>query len=252
MPRAPVDHITAPPFPRELPWVNVAMLRMDQQLGRPVLIEFWDFCRPNSIRTLPYMRAWHERYADAGLRLIGVHSSGFGVSDDAAEVERAVARLGIDYPVVVDLGHQIWQEYENQGWPARYLWGPELTLAYYHFGEGAYAETERLIQELLGLDPAPAPEPVAPVRAEDAPDARVLMPTADVEGPYSGPYAAGGVWGVFSGAGTATVNGEPHRIEHPGAHELIAHEHHTEGTLDLSLDDGLVCLATCFTPGVAP
>ena len=57
--RAPVDHIYAPPFPPKLPWINVAMLRMDQQLGRPVLIEFWDFCRANSIRTLPYVQAWH-------------------------------------------------------------------------------------------------------------------------------------------------------------------------------------------------
>ena len=72
--RAPVDHIAAPPFPPRLTWFNVAGLRMDQQLGRPVLIEFWDFCRPNSLRTLPYMRAWYERYADDGLRVIGVHA----------------------------------------------------------------------------------------------------------------------------------------------------------------------------------
>ena len=67
--RAPVDSIPAPPFPRHLPWVNVAPLRMDKQSGRPVLIEFWDFCRPNSMRTLPYVQAWHERYAADGLRV---------------------------------------------------------------------------------------------------------------------------------------------------------------------------------------
>jgi len=82
--RPPVDTITAPPFPRELEWINVPPLRMDQQLGRPVLIEFWDFCRPNSIRTLPYVRGWHERYAAAGLRVVGVHSPGFEPSADAA------------------------------------------------------------------------------------------------------------------------------------------------------------------------
>ena len=80
--RAPVDHIPAPPFPRGAEWVNVASLRMDQQHGRPVLVEFWDFCRPNSIRTLPYLKAWHERYAGEGLRVIGVHASGFGASAD--------------------------------------------------------------------------------------------------------------------------------------------------------------------------
>src|SRR6202022_5103716 len=106
--RAPVDHIAAPPFPPKLPWVNVAMLRMDQQLGRPVLIEFWDFCRVNSIRTLPYLKAWHERYGPAGLRVIGVHASGFEPSRDPDAVRAAVARLEIPYPVVVDLEYEIW------------------------------------------------------------------------------------------------------------------------------------------------
>ncbi len=97
---------------------------MDQQRGRPVLVEFWDFCRPNSIRTLPYLKAWHERYAGAGLRVIGVHSSGFEPSLDPSAVQSAVQRLGIEHPVVVDVDHVIWQEYENLGWPARYLFTP--------------------------------------------------------------------------------------------------------------------------------
>src|SRR3954464_3121283 len=67
--RAPVDTIAAPPFPADLPWINVAPLRMDKQIGRPVLVEFWDFCRPSSLRTLPYLKAWHERYAVDGLRV---------------------------------------------------------------------------------------------------------------------------------------------------------------------------------------
>src|SRR2546423_6249199 len=100
-PRA--NPIAAPVFPPKLPWINVAMLRMDQQLGRPVLIEFWDFCRPNSIRTLPYMTAWHERYEPDGLRVIGVHDSGFQPSEDPEAVRAAVARLGVPYPVVIDV-----------------------------------------------------------------------------------------------------------------------------------------------------
>src|SRR5437660_2875084 len=120
--RAPVDHIAAPPFPPRLTWVNSPPMRMDQLIGHAVLIEFWDFCRPNSIRTLPYMRAWHERYAGAGLRVVGVHSAGFEPSADAANVRAAVERLGIEYPVVIDADLAIWREYENLGWPARYLW----------------------------------------------------------------------------------------------------------------------------------
>ena len=75
--RAPVDHIAAPPFPPALPWINVAPLRMDQQLGRPVLIEFWDFCRPNSLRTLPVRQGLARALrGEPGLRVIGVHASG--------------------------------------------------------------------------------------------------------------------------------------------------------------------------------
>ena len=140
--RAPVDHIEAPVFPPRLPWINVASLRMDQQRGRPVLVEFWDFCRPNSLRTLPYLTAWDERYRDDGLRVIGVHAAGFAPSADTDAVRAAVARLAIAYPVVVDEEFQIWQDYGNLGWPARYLFNQEGRLFDYHYGEGGYDETE--------------------------------------------------------------------------------------------------------------
>lgn len=212
-----------------------------------MLIEFWDFCRPNSIRTLPYLRAWHARYGELGLRVIGVHSAGFEPSNDPEAVAAAVQRLGIEYPVVVDVDHQIWQEYENLGWPARYLWNADGFLFHYHYGEGAYAETELAIQELLGIER----DTVAPVRPEDQPDARLVPQSDDVSGPYSGPYEAGGVWGVFSGHGVATVNGRELPIAQPGAYELIVHERHTAGVLELSVSDELCVLAVCFTPGLA-
>src|ERR1700756_5401127 len=120
---------------------------MDQQAGRPVLLEFWDFCRPNSIRTLPYMRAWHARYAGNGLRVIGVHAAGFPPSGDEQAVRAAVARLEIEYPVVIDSEHAIWQQYGNLGWPARYLFTDDGVLFEYHYGEGAYGDTERAIRE---------------------------------------------------------------------------------------------------------
>ena len=137
-----MDSIPAPPFPARLPWVNVASLRMDKQLGHPVLVEFFDFCRVNSLRTLPYVRAWHERYGPAGLRVIGVHCPGFEPSRDEDAVRGAVARLGIEHPVLIDREFEVWQLYGNEGWPARYLFGPGGMLFHYHYGEGAYAETE--------------------------------------------------------------------------------------------------------------
>ena len=246
--RAPVDHIPAPMFPARLPWFNTAALRMDQQKGRPVLVEFWDFCRVNSIRTLPYLTAWHERYEPHGLRVIGIHAPGFPPSADADAVGEAVERLQIPYPIVVDTELEIWQEYGNLGWPARYLFNQDLRLFDYHYGEGGYADTEQAIQELLGLD-----EPlIDPVRPEDAPDAELAIQTDDVAGPYSGPYEAGGVWAVLDGHGTVTANGTRISVDHPGAYPLIAHEVHTAGELDLEVGEGVECFGVCFTPGLVP
>ena len=245
--RPPVDHIAAPPFPPRLPWINVATLRMDQQLGRPVLVEFWDFCRANSIRTIPYMRAWHERYGPAGLRVIGVHAAGFEPSAAPDAVREAVARLQVPYPVVVDVEHEIWTDYGNLGWPARYLFGPDGKLFDYHYGEGGYDETERAIQELLGIE-----EPLLePLRPEDVPGVELSLQSVDVEGPYSGPYEAGGVWAVLEGQGSVTANGRTIAVTHPGAYELISHPRSTAGELELEVGEGVRCHAVCFTPGLA-
>lgn len=245
--RPPVDFLAAPPFWPGQPWINSRELRMDQQLGHPVLVEFWDFCRANSIRTLPYLKAWHERYEADGLLVIGVHASGFAVSEDPDAVRAAVERLGIPYPVVVDRDGEIWRLYGNLGWPARYLFNQELKLAHYHYGEGGYDETERAIQELLGLE-RPL---VEPIRAEDAPGAELAVQSDDVEGPYEGPYEAGGVWAVLDGHGIARVGERATTVDGPGAYELISHERSTAGELVLELSDGVSCHAVCFTPGLA-
>src|SRR5664279_3627605 len=143
-----------------------------------MLVEFWDFCRPNSMRTLPYVKHWHERYADDGLRVIGVHCPGFDASRDEDAVRAAVQRLEIRHAVLIDSGLALWREYENEGWPARYLFDGHARLFEYHFGEGAYAETELAIQELLGVER----EPLAPLRPEDAPGALLQAQTEDQPG----------------------------------------------------------------------
>jgi hypothetical protein len=247
--RPGIDTITAPPFPRDMGWINVASLRMDQQRGRPVLLEFWDFCRVNSLRTLPYLMAWHERYAAAGLRVVSVHSPGFEPSRDEDAVREAVARLGIEHAVALDTALELWELYDNEGWPARYLFGAAGPLVHYHLGEGAYDETELAIQEELGIDAA---EPMAPVRPTDAPDALIVVPTPEQPGAYSGPYEAGEAWAVLSGRGTIRVNGEARDVDRPGAHLLVAHDRHTAGVLELEVGEGVTAHATCFTPGLAP
>ncbi len=236
--RAPVDHIAAPLFPPRIEWIN------GRPHGYPMLLEFWDFCRVQSIRTLPYVKAWDERYPD--LQVVGVHAAGFPPSQDPAAVSDAVARLDVPYPVAVDTEYEVWGLYGNRGWPARYLFNERGMLLDFHYGEGAYEETELAIQELLGIE-----QPVlAPFRPEEAPDAQLEPQTDDVEGPYSGPYTAGAVWAVFDGNGAVEVNGRTIAVDHPGAYELIAHDRSTTAELALEIGDGVICHAVCFTPGL--
>jgi hypothetical protein len=241
--RAPVDHIAAPTFPRGLAWVNAPPQQLEP--GRAMLVEFWDFCRPQSIRTLDYVKSWHARYPD--LKVIGVHASGFPPSQDADAVRAAVERLAIPYPVAIDAEYEVWNLYGNLGWPARYLFDQRGMLLHYHYGEGGYAETEEAIQELLGTE-----QPLlAPLRPEEAPDAVLEPQSDDTEGPYSGPYRAGAVWAVLEGTGTLSVNGHTMTVDHPGCYELIAHPRSTAGELTLELGPGVRCHAVCFTPGLS-
>jgi mannose-6-phosphate isomerase-like protein (cupin superfamily) len=244
--RAPAGKIAAPMFPDGTTWLNVAMLRMDQQIGRPVLIEFFDVCRVSSLRTLPYIKAWAAKYPE--LRVISVHSPGYEPSRDEDVVRAEVERLGVEHAVALDTRMAIWQQYGNEGWPGRYLWDRDLRLFEIHYGEGAYQETERAIQELLGVDG----ELVDPLRPEDEPSAMLVVPTPEQEGAYSGPYEAGAVWAVLEGAGTVRVNGREHVVAYTGAHELIEHGVHTEAVLELEAGEGVTCHATVFTPGLAP
>jgi mannose-6-phosphate isomerase-like protein (cupin superfamily) len=246
--RAPVDTIPAPPFPRDLRWINVAGLRMDQQRGRPVLVEFFDVCRVHSLRTLPYVVAWHERYAADGLRVISVHAPGFPPSYDEDVVRAALERLGVEHAVALDHEFRVWQEYGNEGWPARYLFNPDQLLHSFHYGQGAYDETELAIQELLGVER----EPLAPLRPEDEPGALLVPPTPDQPGAWSGAYEAGAVWAVLEGSGTVRVNGRELDVPWTGCHRLVEHPRHAAGELQLEPGPGVVCHAVQFEPGLAP
>ena len=182
--RPPAEaEIPAPEFPPGLDWLGAPFLRMDRLLGKhAVLIEFWDFARVHSLRTLPYLRAWHERYAEAGLQVIGVHSPGYSFGRDRETVERAVERLEVPYPVVLDPDLAVWRRYGNRGWPGRYLFDRRSLLRFVHYGEGEYLETELAIQECLpeidaGLE---LPEPLEPLRPEDAPGVLMEPQTADI------------------------------------------------------------------------
>jgi hypothetical protein len=225
---------------------------MEELRGRPVLLEFWDFCRPNSLRTLPYLKAWHARYGDRGLAVVGVHTPGFRASANDDSTRAAVARLGVAYPVLLDTDYALWHEYENAGWPGRYLWNADGALADYHYGEGSYEECERAICELLAIDCVP----LDPVRPGDEPGAMLARPSEDrTEEPFSGAYEAGAAWAVLdppAGGGSVRVNGAELAVPHPGAHLLAEHAHHSAGELELELGRGVRCDGICFTPGLLP
>jgi hypothetical protein len=184
----PDNEAYAPEFPQDLQWVNVAFLRMAQQIGRPILVEFFDSARINSHRTLPYMRAWQERYADPGLlRIIGVHSPAYSFGRDPEIALPAIEAMDVPYAVVLDPEFAVWREYGNRGWPARYLFDRRGVLRFVHWGEGEYEETERVLQELIAeADPdgeLELPELLDSLRPEDAPGAQMDPQTADIELP---------------------------------------------------------------------
>jgi thiol-disulfide isomerase/thioredoxin len=131
-------------------WLNSEPLTASQLHGRVVLVDFWTYSCVNWLRTLPYVRAWHERYED--LVVVGVHAPEFSFEHELDHVRRAVGDLDVGYPVVIDNGFVIWRAFENHYWPAAYLVDGDGHVRFRHFGEGAYLEVERAFQELLGVE----------------------------------------------------------------------------------------------------
>lgn len=132
-------------------WVNSEPITIAGELARNrvVLVDFWTYTCVNCIRTLPFVEAWHERYAPHGLTIIGVHTPEFEFEKQHANVVTAVERYGLKYPVVQDNGYDTWDAFENRFWPAKYLLVPGRGVVFSHFGEGKYQETELAIRAEL-------------------------------------------------------------------------------------------------------
>ena len=143
----------APEFRGIVRWLNTSgdrPLTMEKLRGKVVLIDFWTYSCINCLRTLPHVKAWDRAYRDAGLVIVGVHSPEFAFERVASNVEAAVHKLGVEYPVALDNGFETWNAYKNQYWPAKYLIDRSGRVRYTHFGEGEYEETEATIRSLLG------------------------------------------------------------------------------------------------------
>lgn len=132
-------------------WFNTKPLSIKELKGKVVLVDFWTYTCINCIRTLPYLKSWHEKYSDKGLVIVGVHAPEFEFEKDSVNVADAIKDFGIEYPIMQDNDYATWRAYQNRYWPAKYLIDKEGNIRYTHFGEGDYDETEAAIQELLSL-----------------------------------------------------------------------------------------------------
>jgi thiol-disulfide isomerase/thioredoxin len=144
----PVEGI-APALDGAVEWLNSKPLTASDLHGKVVLIDFWTYSCINCIRTVPYVRAWAEKYRDQGLVVIGVHAPEFAFEKNIDNVRKAVADFAIRYAVAVDNDFRIWRAFQNSYWPAHYLIDAKGQLRYHHFGEGNYAQTEKAIQDLI-------------------------------------------------------------------------------------------------------
>jgi thiol-disulfide isomerase/thioredoxin len=148
------DRVHMPPLHGATAWLNSEPLDPAALRGRVVLVDFWTLTCINWLRTAPYVRAWADAYRDDGLVVIGVHTPEFSFEHDVELVRRSIAERAIRYPVAVDDAYRVWHAFANHYWPALYFVDAEGIIRDHHFGEGRYAECERVIQRLLGVDRA--------------------------------------------------------------------------------------------------
>jgi thiol-disulfide isomerase/thioredoxin len=130
-------------------WLNSEPLTPEGLRGRVVLVDFWTYTCINWLRTLPYVRAWADKYADAGLTIVGAHTPEFGFERDVDNIKASLGWFDVRYPVAIDSDYGVWRAFNNHFWPAVYLADTEGRVRFQHFGEGEYAATEMAIQQLL-------------------------------------------------------------------------------------------------------
>jgi thiol-disulfide isomerase/thioredoxin len=144
-----------PSFSGATTWLNSPPLSAAGLRGNVVLIDFWTYTCINWLRTLPYVRAWAEKYKDHGVVVIGVHTPEFSFEHDLENVRRAVKDMRVSYPIAIDNDYAIWDAFDNHYWPALYLVDAQGRIRAHHFGEGAYEQSEMMLQQVLaeaGLD----------------------------------------------------------------------------------------------------
>jgi thiol-disulfide isomerase/thioredoxin len=205
-------------------WLNSKPLSASALKGKVVVYDFWTYSCVNCVRTLPYLEAWHERYAKDGLVVVGVHSPEFDFEKIHNNVQAAVKKLGVTYPVVLDDDMDIWNAFGNQYWPAKYITDRRGNVRFNHFGEGEYDDTETVIRVLLGVDKN------AP-RAADPKAAKTNLTARNTPETYLGDERGGSDDVSLTGRWDKTDQ----YIESTDAHEVLALRYHA-GEVNLVLD----------------
>ena len=267
------ENIASPDLPKGIPWIGEEPKSMPVlTAGGPALVHFLDFAQLNSVRTLPYVVEWDRRYREAGLRTIGVQAPRFPFGADPPTVAAGLARLGVEFPVAVDVDRDLWHSYGCEGWPSLFLWSLGGALSWFHFGEGEYLGTEEAIQAELREQEAlrELPAPLEPLRPTDAPGARVMAPSPEVfpggswERPWTAgedgeeldlPYEAGSAHATVEGEGELTIvlDGEalePVPVSGAALYDLAEHPQHEAHSLHLRPSAGLRVWSVSFAAGV--
>ncbi|WP_267548939.1 cytochrome c biogenesis protein DipZ [Rhizobium rhizogenes] len=144
----PVER-AAPSLDGAVQWLNSEPLTAAGLKGKVVLVDFWTYSCINCLRAIPYVEAWAQKYKDQGLVVIGVHAPEFAFEKNVDNVKKAIADIGITYPVAIDNNYAIWRAFDNEYWPAHYFIDAKGQVRHHHFGEGDYDQSERVIQQLL-------------------------------------------------------------------------------------------------------
>ncbi|MFQ5815727.1 MAG: redoxin domain-containing protein [Candidatus Hydrothermarchaeaceae archaeon] len=172
------EYLKAPEFRGIEAWINSEPLTMDSLRGKVVLIDFWTYSCIHCIRTLPYLKAWHGKYSDNGLVLIGVHTPEFFFEEGYDNVKNAVEKYGLNYPVALDNDGVVWRSFSNRYWPTKYIIDGDGYIRFVHLGEGGYEEAEDVIRDLLveGGHDLPQEDVADPSEAVDVPFWRIGTP----------------------------------------------------------------------------
>ncbi len=262
-----------PPFAPTTEWVGEEPIAIERLCARgPALIHFICAGDPGSVRTLAYLNAWHERYAEHGLTVFAVNTPRFPFTADIEGLQATLSRLDVGFPVALDVEQRAWRDYGCVGWPSLFLWRTGGALSWFQFGEGEYRATEEEIQSLLREENAllTLPDPLPPFRPAEVQGAKLAMPTPEhfpggsADTPLvakgteqlSFDYESAGAWISVAGEGELrfTLDGGEEvvvPVENPGVRELTRHAAHSRHSLTLRATPGLEVYCVSFAPGVA-